>query len=254
MSRYAFLRKTKNLLKNWIKGLKKSKINKKHAKITLIIILGCFFCGQVLSLNNESYRQDYQLGKPKVFDQAEIKDIKIKLAVSGDISESNIAFSEIISEESQRDNVEKGLYELVGDYPIKEMIPEIRKYDRETAAFIIGIAKKESNWGKRSPSKNGFDCYNYWGYKGAGSRGIAMGHGCFGSPEEGVQMVGNRISTLLDQNLNTPAKLIVWKCGRSCAGHDPASVTKWISDVNLYYNKVKSIHSEKTISYNFQNK
>jgi len=28
---------------------------------------------------------------------------------------------------------------------------------------------------------------------------------------------------------------VVWKCGASCAGHDPGGVKKWISDVDYYY-------------------
>jgi len=134
--------------------------------------------------------------------------------------------------------IEKELYAMVQDYPIKEMVPYIAEYDREVAALIIGIANKESNWGKRSPSKNGKTCYNYWGYKGAGSRGLAMGYGCFASPQEGVEVIGKRIQELADKNINTPRKMVIWKCGRSCRGHNPAGVRKWISDVNIYFKKI----------------
>ncbi|MDQ5961397.1 MAG: hypothetical protein QG581_318, partial [Patescibacteria group bacterium] len=62
-------------------------------------------------------------------------------------------------------------------YPIEQMAGSIAMYDREVAALLVGIAKKESNWGKRVPrSSDGADCFNYWGFKGAGSRGVAMGH------------------------------------------------------------------------------
>ena len=134
--------------------------------------------------------------------------------------------------------IEKELYAITRGYPIEEMVPHIARYDRRTAALIIGIAKKESDWGKRSPSKNGKICYNYWGYKGAGSRGRVMNYGCFSSPREAVEIVGGRIKELVGENLNTPSKMIVWKCGNSCRGHNPAGVRKWISDVDIYFNKI----------------
>ncbi len=130
------------------------------------------------------------------------------------------------------------LQKMTENYPIEEMVPYIVKYDNQVAALIVGIAKKESNWGKRSPVKNGKTCYNYWGYKGQSSRGTSMGYACFSSPEEAVKTIGERIKKLTSQGLNTPAKMIVWKCGRSCAGHSPSGVKKWISDVGLYYNRI----------------
>lgn len=130
--------------------------------------------------------------------------------------------------------------DLVAGYPIEAMTEPIAKYDRDVAGLIIGIAKKESNWGKRVPrAVDGSDCFNYWGYKGAGSRGIAMGHGCFGSPEEAVQAIGDRLTELVAiRSGSDPKNMIVWKCGSSCAGHSPESVTKWISDVSQYYHQI----------------
>lgn len=138
-------------------------------------------------------------------------------------------------------NLEKKIYDMVGDAPIKEMVPYIAEHDLRVAALIVGIAKKESNWGSASPSKNGQDCYNYWGYKGAGSRGTSMGYGCFASAEEGVDAIGGRIGELVDKNISTPSRMVVWKCGSSCAGHDPKSVQKWISDVDTYFRKIVSL-------------
>lgn len=131
---------------------------------------------------------------------------------------------------------------LTGGYPIERMTVDIARRNRTTAAFLVGIAKKESNWGKRSPrTDDGEDCYNYWGYRGAGSRGIAMGHGCFGSPEEAVGVVGGRLDTLIrEYRFDTPEELIVWKCGWSCNGHSSKSVKKWIADVGYYYEKVRN--------------
>ena len=136
--------------------------------------------------------------------------------------------------------LEVEIRELTAGYPIETMAPEIARYDREVAALIVGIAKKESNWGKRVPlDSSGTDCYNYWGFRGAGERGIAMGHGCFGSPEEAVGRIGDRLVQLVSRmESSDPARLIVWKCGSTCAGHSPESVSKWISDVRLYYDQI----------------
>lgn len=131
------------------------------------------------------------------------------------------------------------LTNMLRNEPIERMVPFIVKRDRETAAFLVSIARKESSWGKHVPSLNGIDCFNYWGFKGSGSRGVGMGHACFGSPEEAVETVGNRLAELIhEKKLNSPERLIVWKCGSSCAGHSPESVAKWISDVRSVYQKI----------------
>jgi hypothetical protein len=65
-----------------------------------------------------------------------------------------------------------------------------------------------------------------------------MGYGCFATAEEGVDVIAAKIEDLIKKKLDSPARLVVWKCGSSCAGHDPAGVKKWISDVSLYYNKI----------------
>ena len=139
---------------------------------------------------------------------------------------------------SDKSALENELQKMTENYPIEEMVPYIIKYDNRVVALIVGIAKKESNWGKRAPAKNGKTCYNYWGYKGRASRGTSMGYACFSTPEEAIKTIGERIKKLTSQGLNTPAKMIVWKCGRSCAGHNPSGVKKWISDVGLYYNRI----------------
>jgi hypothetical protein len=145
-----------------------------------------------------------------------------------------------MSPPNPRTALENNVRKVVSGYPIEAMAPYIARHDKTTAAFLVGIAKKESNWGKRVPrSEDGADCFNYWGYRGAGSRGIAMGHGCFGSPKEAVAVVSKRIDKLVNEyDFDTPEELIVWKCGWSCSGHSDKSVKKWISDVTIYFNKV----------------
>jgi hypothetical protein len=138
--------------------------------------------------------------------------------------------------------LEHSVRKVVSGYPIEAMVPYIAEQQKITAAFLVGIAKKESNWGKRVPvDKEGADCFNYWGYKGAGSRGVEMGHGCFGSPEEAIGIVGGRLDTLVQEyKFRTSAEMIVWKCGWSCDGHSSQSVKKWISDVGFYFDKVNN--------------
>lgn len=137
--------------------------------------------------------------------------------------------------------------ELVKGYPIEEMLPYIFEKDRVTAAFLIGIAKKESNWGKRRPVLDGQDCFNYWGYRGQRRLMGSGGHTCFNSRKDAVDTVAKRLETLINsERLNTPAKLIVWKCGMSCEGHGKESVQKWISDVDAYYSEMMALESENT--------
>ena len=134
---------------------------------------------------------------------------------------------------------EQQITEMLQGYPMEKMIPALMKEDLRVAAFVISIAKKESNWGKRVPHLNGKDCYNYWGYRGGGERVAPGGYTCFDSPEEAVQVISARITKLVDdKGLNSPDKMIVWKCGSSCAGHSSEGVRKWIADVSLYFNKI----------------
>lgn len=126
---------------------------------------------------------------------------------------------------------------LVEGFPIEVMAQVIAQYDREIAGLIVGIGKKESNWGKRTPKQNSQECFNYWGYRGVGTKGMtADGYGCWMTPEEAVKTIGDRLVKLREVRESAePARMIVWKCGRSCAGHSDESVRKWIADVNIYY-------------------
>ena len=135
--------------------------------------------------------------------------------------------------------LETNIKKLVANHPIEKMTPYISAKEKKVAAFLVGIAKKESNWGKHSPQLNGKDCYNYWGYRGQSENMTPSGYTCFDSPRQAVNIVGQRINELVNtSNLNTPEKMIVWKCGWDCAGHSDESVSKWIADVGFYYRKV----------------
>lgn len=126
--------------------------------------------------------------------------------------------------------------ELVAGTPMEPMARYIVRKDKVTAAFLVAIAKKESNWGKYSPKLDGRDCYNYWGYRGGGETVTESGYTCFDSPKEAIDTVGARINELAnEQERSTPEKMIVWKCGWSCEGQSSEGVKKWISDVGYYY-------------------
>ncbi|MFZ2188832.1 MAG: hypothetical protein WAV73_04685 [Candidatus Moraniibacteriota bacterium] len=153
--------------------------------------------------------------------------------------ERNAKKKKAVAENAPLDSLELRYKELVAGSPLEKMVPFLAKCDRETAAYLIAIAKKESDWGQHSPKKAGNDCFNYWGYRGTYNQ-TTSGYSCFDSPEQAILVVGERIKELLDKKINTAEKLVVWKCGSSCAGHDPAGVRKWISDVALYYKKVNS--------------
>lgn len=132
---------------------------------------------------------------------------------------------------------ERNINKLISDQPIRKMIPFIAEKNKMTAAYLIAIAKKESNWGKYSPKKYGRDCYNYWGYRGTYNQTLS-GYSCFDSPEQAVDVVGNRIGELVNQQIDTPREMVVWKCGASCANFDAYSVKKWIADVDFYFQKI----------------
>lgn len=141
--------------------------------------------------------------------------------------------------EATKEEYSNKIRELVKGYPIEEMLPYIIEKDRIVAAFLIGIAKKESNWGKRVPVLEGQDCYNYWGYRGVRRLMGTGGHTCFNSRKDAVDTVALRLETLIhSKKLDTPAKLVIWKCGYSCDGHSRESVRKWISDVDIYFSEL----------------
>lgn len=136
-------------------------------------------------------------------------------------------------------NLEKEIDKMVKGYPIEDMVPYIASKDKQVAAFLVAIAKKESAWGKRRPVLNGENCYNYWGFRLKSESMGSGGHTCFDNPKQAVDTVAARIEELVtDYDRDTASKMIVWKCGLSCASHDPDSVKKWISDVDYYYKQV----------------
>jgi len=139
---------------------------------------------------------------------------------------------------------EKKIKKVTKGYPIEEMAPYISRKKKRTASFLVAIAKKESNWGRHAPKKNGRECFNYWGYRGS-ENPTASGYSCFDSPQHAVNVVGRRINKLVSQKVDTPKEMILWKCGGlSCARKDRGAA-KWIWDVEKYYQKIYPIAKSK---------
>lgn len=156
-----------------------------------------------------------------------------------EVLDTESILSDLAIEDPSKKEFEDRIRSMVKGYPIEEMIPYIVEQDRTVAMFLVAIAKKESNWGRRIPVLDGQDCFNYWGYRGIRKMMGTGGHTCFNSREDAIDTVGKRLDTLINKhNLDTPADLILWKCGSTCAGHSSYSVKKWIADVDLYYQKL----------------
>ena len=140
---------------------------------------------------------------------------------------------------AKQKEMEAEIMAMVKGYPIEQMVPEIAKKDRIIMALLVAIARKESSWGVHVPVLDGKDCYNYWGYRGIREKMGTGGHTCFDSPKDAVDTVAKRIEFLVSQEkLNTPAKMIVWKCGYDCSWDSKAAVQKWITDVDYYFQKL----------------
>jgi hypothetical protein len=126
---------------------------------------------------------------------------------------------------------------IVVNTPMAAMTDSISGKPRTVAAFIVGIAMKESKFGVYAPHVGGHDCFNYWGLK-AGGKTTAGGYTCFSSPDEAVDIAGKTIEKMVAKGVRTPAQAISWKCGSSCAGHGAENVRKWISDVGVNFYKI----------------
>jgi hypothetical protein len=144
---------------------------------------------------------------------------------------------QMVDYERGRIILENRIRNLTKGYPIEKMSPYISRKNRRVASFLVAIAKKESNWGRHAPNKNGKECFNYWGYRGP-ENPTATGYSCFDSPEQAVRVVGKRINKLVVGEIDTPEEMVVWKCGSlNCARLDHDAV-KWIWDVDNYFQKI----------------
>lgn len=142
---------------------------------------------------------------------------------------------------------DKNISRLIRDYPMKKMTPYLTEENDKVAAYLVAIGKKESNWGKFSPRKNGRDCFNYWGYRGS-ENPTQSGYSCFSSPKQAVKIVGDRIGDLLSQKIDTPREMLVWKCGGTCFGATSHGAARWVRDVDYYYEKIYEPKSPRKFS------
>ncbi len=153
------------------------------------------------------------------------------------------SFGKSLGDEFSRFSPPKSFFELklralIFGHPIDRMSRYILAEDREVAMYLVAIAKKESNWGKFAPEKDGKTCFNYWGYRGPENT-TDSGYSCFRTPAEAVSTVGRRIRELLDQGVDTPREFVVWKRGFLDTPLD-SSEEKWVSDVAYYVAKFSS--------------
>ena len=232
----------------------KEKVNKRSKKM-LMLCLGLFFsiyfrekslivasANRLLENNLKQQEKPIILSKTTFFKFDPMEQLANSIEKNTQIKKKSTLENREMTEKKEdkiRNIHEQKYQDLIADSPLKEMLPFIVKCDNETAAFLIAIAKKESDFGKHSPQKAGRDCFNYWGYRGEYNQ-TASGYSCFDSPEQAIAVVGKRINELIAKKINTAEKMVVWKCGASCAGHNPVDVKKWITDVALYYGKANS--------------
>ena len=202
-----------------------------------VFLLAVFLGGGALSLSASAEKREGDTQNADTFLQQSLR-LEYLQQDAKRVRFSPLEEEASLAERQSRQAYEQKLAGLLQGYPLQHMVPFLaQQEDARVVAFLVGIAKKESNWGRRAPADAKGDCYNYWGYSGAGSRGKVLGLGCFATPEEAVEVVGRRIATFVKQGRTTPAKMVVWKCGYTCKGHTPASVEKWIRDVSLYFHK-----------------
>lgn len=203
------------------------------------------YLGPGASADNEKLvaksQQEISVEQTKAYPQSKVLGVedeqeKIK---------EGIYFESVLNEliETKKDESEQKIREMVKGYPIEEMVPYISEKDPIVAAFLISIARKESLWGRRVPVLDGQDCYNYWGYRGIRKLMGTGGHTCFNSRKDAVDTVAKRIAFLVsNKKLDTPAKMIIWKCGSDCkATGGQAAANKWIADVDYYFKKFNDI-------------
>ncbi len=136
----------------------------------------------------------------------------------------------------KEEELEEEIKAILKGSPMEEMAPLIAKKDRTVAAFLVGIAMKESGFGRRVPVLNGQNCFNYWGYRGIRKKMGTGGHTCFNSAQDAIDTVGGRLERLVKTEVDTPKEMVLWKCGSAC-DKDP-NAGKWIKDVNINFSKL----------------
>lgn len=237
----------KEKMQSWKRQVKQIRVIAQKSNLSYFVVALFVFAliANLWDAQTTSYAQAFTGNVVKSELQSPMFEKQTQLFIAENIDKNkkeaqmeNIFFKQIKDNEKMNSVVfAQKIYEIVGETPIKEMVPFISRRDEKVAAFLVGIAKKESSFGVASPSKDGSDCYNYWGYKGEGNRGTSMGYACFDNAEEAIKIVGDRIEVLVNKQRNTPQRMVdTWKCGKSCAG-DPGA-PGWVATVALYFEKL----------------
>ncbi|MFA6383457.1 MAG: hypothetical protein WCX17_03465 [Parcubacteria group bacterium] len=198
------------------------------------------YLGQGVSaaiLQNDAIQTQEVLVSDKATQSEKVLGADITKEINDNIDMDSI--TSLLKEQSNQTDLEKQIVDMVKGYPIEKMAPLIAKQDRVVAAFLVGIARQESSWGVHVPVYKGQECWNYWGWRGKNAVGTG-GHTCFATPEEAVETVAKRIKFLVsNQKLNTPEKMIVWKCG-DCSWDNQRDMQRWISSVSTYFKKLNT--------------
>ncbi len=203
------IKKIKRALKKRLKKFCLISLNEESLKRKMLILCGIFLASFVLNIQ----------------------------AAEKNTNQSDFFFSNSLP--PQRAQLEKEIKKMVAGYPIERMTTYIAAQDRQVAAYLVSIAKKESNWGKRAPVLAGKDCFNYWGFRLKTEAMGSGGHTCFENPRQAVKTVSRRIAQLVEEEkIDTPREMVVWKCGYRCDGPERFGADKWISDVSFYYNRL----------------
>lgn len=234
-----------DLLRGSVEGV--SMVRMWNVSIVASVIFGMFLMTMVYRYLGQGVQ-----AKNKEVKGASVENSGILKKSQEELDKEREKSEELIAQMLQRQAEEKeeqrieNIKEMVKGYPIENMVPYILKKDKTVAAFLIGIAKKESSWGERVPVLNGKDCYNYWGYRGKRARMGTGGHTCFDSPQDAVDTVAKRLEFLVkDEKADTPKEMVtIWKCGYDCSWDDPKAVKKWVSDVDMYFDKFNQIDKE----------
>lgn len=210
-----------------------------NVSIVFSVILGMFlmtmlyrYLGQDVSAKTKDTAVPKKQAVEQVLGEEDLKEDEITQKLLAE-------YQELLKKGNEKEVIAEKIREMTKGYPIEDMADEIAKKDKVIAAFLVGIAMKESTWGKHVPLLDGKDCYNYWGYRGKRARMGTGGHTCFDSRKDAVDTVSKRLEFLVNnEKITTPDKMVVvWKCGYDCSWDNKKNVQKWISDVDKYFDK-----------------
>ena len=234
------LKQHKKAKKVIIKVSKPTSLHKKGAVLTFLLVSISFFSFFNALQNNQSLKYIYE------------NQIIVNTALAcspgtsfinseGGLEKCTVTENKNIKKDIIIKNQElhKKVVAIIKNTPMEKMAVDIAERDKPVAALLVAIAMKESKFGRYAPKKNGADCFNYWGYRGKENTTLS-GYSCFSSPSQAIKIVGDRIESMVKRGARTPADMISWKCGSTCAGHDPVSVKKWISDVAIHYYQINT--------------